>query len=76
MNFGAYPIVTNEGGMPEVVGEVGAIVQRDPQLIANLIRDRILRDGYPDEAAIKMQVKKYFSPGLRRELILSLIGQM
>ncbi len=76
MNFGAYPIVTNEGGMPEVVGEVGAIVQRDPQLIANLIRDRILRDGYPDEAAIQMQVKKYFSPGLRRELILSLIGQM
>lgn len=76
MNFGAFPVVTNEGGMPEVVGSVGAVVERDPQKIANLIKDRILKDGYPDENAIRMQVKKLFTKRLRAELLLALLNSM
>ena len=39
MTFGAFPIVTREGGMPEVVGSVGAVVERDPQLVADVIKE-------------------------------------
>ncbi len=76
MNFGAFPIVTNEGGMPEVVGAVGAVVERDPQTIANLIKDRILKDGYPDENSIRMQVKKTFTARIRTELLTKLINTL
>jgi glycosyltransferase involved in cell wall biosynthesis len=76
MSFGAYPVVTNEGVMPEVVGAVGTVVERDPYLIADRIRERILRDGYPDENAIRMQVKKYFTSRLRAELLLGLIDDL
>ena len=37
MYYGCIPVVTNEGGLPEVVGEKGYIVKRDPFYISNLI---------------------------------------
>ena len=73
MIFGAFPIVTGEGGMPEVIGTVGSIVARDPQLIAGIIRDRILKEGDPDETAIRKQVTDLFSHQKRTESILNLI---
>jgi len=73
MSYGAYPIVTNEGGMPEVVGAVGAVVERDPHLIAGLITDRLLKDGFPDEKRIQMQVSVLFSKRQRAESLLQLI---
>lgn len=72
MSFGSFPIVTREGGMPEVVGTVGMVVDRDPARIATLVRDRLLKDGYPDEAAIKQQVNRLFSPEHRAESLLKL----
>jgi glycosyltransferase involved in cell wall biosynthesis len=73
MTFGTYPIVTNEGGMPEVVGAVGAVVERDPHLIAGLITERLLKDGFPDETRIRMQVSVLFSKRQRTESLLQII---
>lgn len=72
MSFGNFPIVTNEGGMPEVVGQFGAVVDRNPATIATLIRERLLKDGYPDEAAIKQQVNRLFSSEQRAGSLLKL----
>ncbi len=73
MSFGAFPIVTGEGGMPEVIGTVGTIVDRDTQQIAGIIRERILKDGYPDEKTISLRVTNLFSLQKRGESILKLI---
>lgn len=73
MAFGAFPIVTREGGMPEVVGSAGTIVERDPQQIARIIRERILKDGSPDENAIRTQATDLFSKQKRAESLLNLI---
>ena len=37
MNFGCIPVVTNVGGMPELVGEKGLIVKRNPGDISKQI---------------------------------------
>lgn len=73
MTFGAFPIVTGEGGMPEVIGATGTIVKRDPQQIVAIIKDRILKDGYPDENTIKAQAANLFSVQKRTESLLNLI---
>ena len=73
MTFGAYPIVIREGGMPEVVGVVGAVVERDPQLIAGLITERLLKDGFPDATRIRMQVSVLFSKRQRAESLLQIL---
>jgi glycosyltransferase involved in cell wall biosynthesis len=73
MAFGAFPIVTGEGGMPEVIGTVGTIVVRDTQQIAEIIRERILKDLYPDEKSIRTQVANLFSFQKRSESLLKLI---
>jgi hypothetical protein len=73
MSFGCYPVVTNEGGMPEVVGSVGAIVPREPHFIANLIKNRLLKDGGPGEEEISLYVQTYFSVQQRALSILSLV---
>ncbi len=73
MSFGVYPIVTCEGGMPEVVGVVGAVVDRDPHTIARLITERLLKDGFPDERTIRLQVAVLFSKKKRAESLLALL---
>jgi glycosyltransferase involved in cell wall biosynthesis len=76
MSFGGYPVVTNEGGMPEVVGNAGSVVRRDPQLIADLINELLLKIGFPDEAAVKMQVVRHFTKEQRaKDLLILLNGQ-
>jgi len=73
MTFGAFPIVTAEGGMPEVIGAVGAVVERDPHTIAALITERLLKGGFPDESRIRMQVAVLFSMRQRADSILGVI---
>ncbi len=41
MFYGCIPVVTNEGGLPEVVGTTGFIVKRDALYISNLISSNI-----------------------------------
>lgn len=76
MTFGLFPIVTNEGGMPEVIGSVGAVVNRDPQEIANLVKERILKGGFPNENEIREEVEKRFTFEQRTRSILRLIGDI
>lgn len=73
MSFGCFPVVTNEGGMPEVVGSLGAIVPREPQYIANLIKNRLLKDGEPGEEEIRLYIQSYFSVQQRALSILSMV---
>ena len=75
MTFGEFPVVTREGGMPEVVGDFGTVVERDPQVIANLIEHRILRDGIPDENAIRNHIEKFFTRKKRSDSLLDLIHE-
>ena len=75
MTFGEFPVVTREGGMPEVVGDFGTVVERDPQLIADLIEHRILRDGIPDENAIRTHIEKFFTRKKRSDSLLDLIHE-
>ncbi len=69
MYFGCFPIVTKVGGMPEVIGNVGKLVDRDASQIASLIKERILRDGEPSENAIRTHVTSLFSKGQREAQI-------
>jgi glycosyltransferase involved in cell wall biosynthesis len=73
MYFGCYPVVTKVGGMPEVTGKVGKLVDREPGQISNFIRDRILRDGNPSENDIRTHVTELFSKGKRESSILEII---
>ena len=73
MSFGGYPVVTNEGGMPEVVGNAGSVVRRDPQTIAVLIHELLLKIGTTDENAAKMQVISHFTKEKRAEDLLVLL---
>jgi len=75
MTFGDFPIVTREGGMPEVVGNLGTVVERDPQVIADLIEHRILSDGIPDETAIRQHMEKLFTRKKRADSLYQLLSQ-
>ncbi|MCE1198641.1 MAG: glycosyltransferase family 4 protein [Marinilabiliales bacterium] len=76
MSFGVFPIVTNEGGMPEVIGKVGAVVERDPKQIADLILEKMLKSNFPDQQKIRQHVDDNFSLKRRTENILQLINSI
>ena len=72
MYYGCIPIVTNEGGLPEVVGESGYIVKRVPAEIAQLIKEaaqilpNLQREG-------SNRVLSCFSREKRQKSILKLV---
>jgi len=72
MYYGCIPIVTNEGGLPEVVGETGYIVKRDPVDIAQLINEvsQILPELNPD---VSNRVMSHFSREKRAVMIRKLV---
>ena len=76
MTFGCLPIVTQEGGMPEVVGPFGLLVKRDPIIIADLIKTIILKDQFPAPAAIHEHIEKLFSRKLRTNSLLMVINNL
>jgi glycosyltransferase involved in cell wall biosynthesis len=41
MNFGCIPVVTNVGGMPEIVGNYGIVTKRNAYVIAGLIQKNL-----------------------------------
>ena len=73
MLFGCYPIITNEGGMPEVIGKYGIIVKRDSSEIASILKNTII----PIETNYNIihHVRNNFSPKIREQLILKLISK-
>lgn len=75
MLHGCIPIVTHEGGMPELVGETGFVVPRDPaeisQLIAGLGEGRT--DLYLDGAR---RIADNFSFAKRKEILAASISEL
>jgi glycosyltransferase involved in cell wall biosynthesis len=72
MNFACIPIVSNVGGMPELVGKEGKIVKRNPEIIAKLISETIvLSDNSDFEKEFK---NDDFSVEIRKEKILTLFN--
>jgi glycosyltransferase involved in cell wall biosynthesis len=72
MNHGCIPIVSNEGGLPEVVGDTGYIVKRDPVLISRLIKDDSQIDaGFRPDISARMS--SFFSRDQRAEMIKKVV---
>lgn len=73
MLFGCYPIITNEGGMQEVIGEHGKIVKRNSFEISAIIKNTII--PIETNQNIIEYINYKFSPKIREQLILELIAK-
>jgi glycosyltransferase involved in cell wall biosynthesis len=73
MLYGCIPLVTNVGGMPEVVGEEGVVVRRDAVEIASQIRRLSEQDTSLLRVACRQRIEKYFSYKRRSELLLDAV---
>jgi len=73
MYYGCVPIVTNEGGLPELTGRSGYIVKRNPEDIARLIRESSqILPKYKHE--LSSRVESVFSRKKRAETIKGLFS--
>ena len=63
------PFVTNEGGMPEVVGKEGEIVPRNAEAIANRMRQLEAEETTQKREDCRQRVLTYFSVANRQEAI-------
>lgn len=72
MNFGCIPIVTNVGGMPELVGKKGKVVKRSPKNISTDISEAIL--NFEKTKQEKAVLDELFSLSQRKALLLQIIG--
>jgi glycosyltransferase involved in cell wall biosynthesis len=72
MNFGCIPVVTNVGGMPELVAGTGKIVKRDAGYISALLVESITQ--YESVSFDNDFKHGIFSVQARKEKILSIIG--
>ncbi len=68
MLFECIPVITNEGGMPEVAGTTGAIVKRDSDLISKVIRNKIVMCNSSKNA--KDRIHENFTIDIREKKIL------
>jgi len=73
MFYGCIPIVTNEGGMPELIGNTGHIVPRKPFEICELIRKCSLNN--PDyRSKGSNRIVNNFSRDKRKDLLIELLS--
>jgi hypothetical protein len=75
MLYRCIPLVTNEGGMPEVVGNIGRIVPRDPKIIADLIRGIQASDTSPVRETCRKHIITNFSFDMRKKSLLKLMSR-
>ena len=74
MLYGCIPVVTNEGGLPELVGDIGFIVKRSPINISQLITENSLIS--PDlQKGVFNRIAFCFSREKREEKLLMLVSQ-
>jgi glycosyltransferase involved in cell wall biosynthesis len=71
-----YPIVTNQGALPEVVGNFGLILRNDPNEIANAILKffKNIPDSRP--VLIRDYIMSHFSPEIRKQKLISLLKKL
>ena len=74
MLYGCIPIVTNEGGLPELVGDKGFIVKRIPNIICQLITENSLI-SHDLQIEVFNRIAFCFSRVKREEKLLSLLLQ-
>ena len=72
INFGCIPVVTNVGGMPELIGEKGKIAKRNPDLISELLTGIVF--NFTISEMDKDFKNGIFSVKTREEKILALIN--
>ena len=70
----AIPLVTNVGGMPEVIGQEGIIAVRDPRIIADLIRQMDQGDNAVKRAACRQRILNHFSLNQRCEAMVAALS--
>lgn len=68
MNFGCIPIVTNVGGLPELVGENGRIVKRNLNIMASVVESIMLNNKIPVKSE---HVKRDFTFEIRKSKLLN-----
>ena len=69
------PLVTNEGGMPEVVGANGVIVARNAKRIAGEIHRLEKMDTTMQREACRQQILEHFSIKERKTRLLTAVAQ-
>jgi glycosyltransferase involved in cell wall biosynthesis len=73
MSFGCIPVVTNEGGMPELVGDSKYIVLRDTAKIRETILS-LTQDTNDDKQKRKNRALSLFSFKMRQEKLNDLVS--
>ena len=74
MFYNCIPVITNEGAMPEVIGDYGLIVKRDPIKIAASIKEMISSAPVDNQGFMKNYIINHFSPSIRKEKLLAVIN--
>lgn len=74
MLFECFPVISNEGGMPEVVGNTGLILKRNNDLIATEIRKKIEKFSELNTGRIKNRIITKFSIAQRETAISQLFN--
>lgn len=75
MFYNCIPIVTNEGAMPEVVGDWGLIVKRDTFKIAASIEKILTSAPDNNQELMEEYIREKFSPELRKEKLLAVLNR-
>ncbi len=76
MNFGCFPIVTNVGGMPEIVKSGGIVTKRNIHEIADIIEKRIENKTHVHWESKRELILKPFLFSTRKKKLLEAIGKI
>ncbi|WP_321348211.1 glycosyltransferase family 4 protein [uncultured Draconibacterium sp.] len=72
MFYNCVPVVTNVGGLPEVIGDTGYIVKRNEKEIAEKISQIFLKQGQREYSS-KTRIKEKFDLSIRTKKLLEII---
>jgi glycosyltransferase involved in cell wall biosynthesis len=75
MFYNCIPIVTNEGAMPEIVGDWGQTVKRDTGKIATSIEKILTSVPDNNQKLMANYIRTKFSPELRKEKLLAVFNK-
>jgi glycosyltransferase involved in cell wall biosynthesis len=70
MFYGCFPIVTHEGGMPELVGDAGYIVPRKLIFISEMIK-KSMKKEHEIQAEAKARFVENYSRARRKDLLMN-----
>ena len=74
LHFGCVPVVTNVGGMPEVIGNTGYIVKRDTEQLKMIIGD-VMGSKWKPKVNPKDRINSIFTLEKRNQRVLRILNQ-